>query len=135
MSTELGVCNPRATAGVVEGWIDVARDQKKLGNGEKPGDVMRYASLNTTVLTRLIENIENKPFVEVFQERFWSKPTANSKLAYINVPQPNCSMGNKSYTQVTNMATCHEVWEGLQEHRSVKNTALKKKGNGHEVTA
>ena len=27
----------------------MARDQTKLGNREKPGDVMRYASLNTTV--------------------------------------------------------------------------------------
>ena len=40
LATTLG--SPRATTGVVEGWIDVARDQKKLGNGEKPGDVTRY---------------------------------------------------------------------------------------------
>jgi CubicO group peptidase (beta-lactamase class C family) len=73
---------PRATTGVVEGWIDVARDQKKLGNGEKPGDVTRYASLNTTVLTRLIENIENKPFVEVFEERFWSKLYARQSMMF-----------------------------------------------------
>ena len=64
---------PRATTGKLESWIDVARDQKKLDTGETPGDVMRYASLNTTVLTRLIEDIENKPFVEVFQKRLWSK--------------------------------------------------------------
>ncbi|MDA2950771.1 MAG: serine hydrolase [Actinomycetota bacterium] len=74
--------SPRATTGVVEDWIDVARDQKKLGSREKPGDVMRYASLNTTVLTRLIENIENKPFVEVFEERFWSKLYARQSMMF-----------------------------------------------------
>jgi CubicO group peptidase (beta-lactamase class C family) len=73
---------PRATTGKLESWIDVARDQKKLDTGEKPGDVMRYASLNTTVLTRLIENIENKPFVEVFQERLWSKLYARQPMMF-----------------------------------------------------
>ena len=74
--------SPRATTGKVEEWIDVARDQKKLAGGEKPGDVMRYASLNTTVLTRLIENIENKAFVVVFEERFWSKLYARQSMMF-----------------------------------------------------
>lgn len=74
--------NPRATTGLAESWIDVARDQKKLDHDEKPGDVMRYASLNTTVLTRLIENVENKPFVEVFQDRVWSKLYARQSMMF-----------------------------------------------------
>jgi CubicO group peptidase (beta-lactamase class C family) len=74
--------SPRATTGKVEDWIDVARDQKKLASGEQPGDVMRYASLNTTVMTRLIENIDNKPFVEVFEERLWSKLYARQSMMF-----------------------------------------------------
>lgn len=73
--------SPRATTGKVEEWIDVARDQKKI-SGEKPGDVMRYASINTTVLTRLIENIEKKPFTRVFEERFWSKLYARQSMMF-----------------------------------------------------
>lgn len=74
--------SPRAATGKVEEWIDVARDQKKLAGGEKPGEVMRYASLNTTVLTRMIENIENKPFTEVFEERIWSKLYARQSMMF-----------------------------------------------------
>ena len=75
------VGSPRATTGVVEDWVDVARDQKKL-KGEDPGEVMRYASLNTTVLTRMIENIERKPFTEVFEERVWSKLYARQSMMF-----------------------------------------------------
>ena len=42
--------SPRATTGKLEDWIEVARDQQKHPSGEKQGTVMRYASINTTVL-------------------------------------------------------------------------------------
>ena len=78
--------SPRASTGEVEDWIDVARDQKKLPSGENQGEVMRYASLNTTVLTKMIENIENKPFAEVFEERIWSKLHARRSMVYNLAP-------------------------------------------------
>ncbi|WP_082863391.1 serine hydrolase [Oleiphilus sp. HI0080] len=71
-------------------WIDVARDQKPL-EGEKPGDVFRYASLNTQVLTQLIENVENKTWTQVFEDRVWSKVYARQP-AFFNIAPGGSAM-------------------------------------------
>ncbi|AIL73353.1 serine hydrolase domain-containing protein [Vibrio vulnificus] len=78
--------SPRSTTGEVESWIDVARDQQKIPS-EKQGDIMRYASINTTVLTQLIENVENKTFAEVFEQRVWSKLNARRSIQFSLSPE------------------------------------------------
>jgi hypothetical protein len=55
-----------------ESWVDVARSDKKLA-GEKPSETFRYASINTHVLTKLIENVEKKTWIDQFEARVWSK--------------------------------------------------------------
>ncbi|MFA0703907.1 serine hydrolase, partial [Vibrio sp. 10N.222.48.A8] len=64
--------SPRAKTGEMETWMDVAKGAQKLA-GEKAGDHFRYASINTMVLTKLVENVENKTWTQVFEDRVWSK--------------------------------------------------------------
>lgn len=71
--------SPRAKTGEMETWMDVAKGAQKL-EGEKAGDHFRYASINTMVLTKLVENIENKTWTEVFEDRVWSKVHARQPM-------------------------------------------------------
>ncbi|MEA3438332.1 MAG: serine hydrolase domain-containing protein [Thermodesulfobacteriota bacterium] len=71
-------------------WIKIARNQKPL-EGEKPGDIFRYASLNTQVLTQLIENVENKTWTQVFEDRIWSKVYARQP-AFFNIAPGGSAM-------------------------------------------
>jgi CubicO group peptidase (beta-lactamase class C family) len=80
------VGSPRATTGKVESFLDVARDQQKLPTGEKQGEVMRYSSINTSILTKMVENVENKPFALVFEERVWSKVHARRSVLFMTTP-------------------------------------------------
>ncbi|MET4695534.1 serine hydrolase domain-containing protein [Endozoicomonas lisbonensis] len=80
-----GFGSPREATGEVESWLDVAKDQNKI-NGESAGKRFRYASLNTTVLTLMIENIEGKPWVDVFEERVWSKMMARQPALFNLTP-------------------------------------------------
>ena len=78
---------------IVEGqksWVEVAREQKKI-EGEKPGDLFRYASINTQVLTQLIENVENKTWTQVFEDRVWSKMYARQP-AFVNLAPGGAAM-------------------------------------------
>ncbi|MEZ9330896.1 serine hydrolase domain-containing protein [Vibrio breoganii] len=77
--------SPRATTGEVETWIQVAQGAQKL-KGEKPGDHFRYASINTIVLTKLVENIENKSWTQVFEDRVWSKVHARQSMDFNLTP-------------------------------------------------
>jgi CubicO group peptidase (beta-lactamase class C family) len=69
---------PRETQGT---WVDVARTEKKI-QGEKQGELFRYASINTHVLTQLIENVENKKWTQVFEDRVWSKVYARQPAIF-----------------------------------------------------
>ena len=71
--------SPRAKTGEMETWMNVAKGAQKL-EGEKAGDHFRYASINTMVLTKLVENIENKTWTEVFEDRVWSKVHARQPM-------------------------------------------------------
>lgn len=68
-----------------ETWVDVARAEKKI-EGEKQGDLFRYASINTQVLTQLIENVENKKWTRVFEDRVWSKVYARQAAMFNIAP-------------------------------------------------
>ncbi|GAL35855.1 6-aminohexanoate-dimer hydrolase [Vibrio maritimus] len=71
----------RHSTGEVETWLDVAKDTNKLP-GEKAGERFRYASINTMILTQMIENIEGATFTRVFEERVWSKTTARQPMMF-----------------------------------------------------
>lgn len=77
--------SPRHSTGQVERWLDVARETTEL-QGENPGERFRYASLNTTVLTRMIENIEEKTWTRIFEDRVWSKITARQPALFNLTP-------------------------------------------------
>jgi CubicO group peptidase (beta-lactamase class C family) len=68
-----------------EDWIDVARDDKRIPD-ERQGDLFRYASINTQVLTKLIENVENKTWTQVFEDRVWSKVYARQPALFNLAP-------------------------------------------------
>ncbi|MGF1735386.1 serine hydrolase domain-containing protein [Photobacterium satsumensis] len=74
--------SPRASTGEYEDWLtDVAADQQKL-EGEKQGDVFRYASINTSILTQIIENVEGKTWAKIFEEKVWSKMYAREPAVF-----------------------------------------------------
>lgn len=77
--------SPRHSTGELEDWITVAQDTEKL-TGENAGERFRYASINTMILTQIIENIENKTFTQVFEERVWSKTTARQPMLFNQAP-------------------------------------------------
>ncbi|WP_114635622.1 serine hydrolase domain-containing protein [Vibrio splendidus] len=77
--------SPRAKTGEMETWMNVAKGAQKL-EGEKAGDHFRYASINTMVLTKLVENIENKTWTEVFEDRVWSKVHARQPMQFNLTP-------------------------------------------------
>jgi CubicO group peptidase (beta-lactamase class C family) len=60
-------------------WIKVMRAAKPLPN-EKPGDRMRYSTPNTQILVMAVENIIQKPWMDVFNEMVWSHIGANGPL-------------------------------------------------------
>ncbi|PSW12207.1 serine hydrolase [Photobacterium rosenbergii] len=74
--------SPRASTGEFEDWLtDVAVDQEKL-EGEKQGEVFRYASINTSILTQIIENVEGKTWAKIFEEKVWSKMYARESAVF-----------------------------------------------------
>ncbi|MGC9402285.1 serine hydrolase domain-containing protein [Vibrio genomosp. F10] len=77
--------SPRYSTGEMEGWTDVARDTQKI-EGEGAGEHFRYASMNTIVLTKMIENIENTAWTQVFEDRVWSHVTARQPMLFNQTP-------------------------------------------------
>ncbi|WP_036816476.1 serine hydrolase [Photobacterium sanctipauli] len=65
--------SPRASTGEMENWLtDVSRAQTRI-EGEAQGDVFRYASINTSILVQLIENVTGKTFTKTFEDQVWGK--------------------------------------------------------------
>jgi CubicO group peptidase (beta-lactamase class C family) len=77
--------SPRHSTGKVESWLDVVRDTKKIP-GDKPGKQFRYASINTMILTQMIENIEGTTWSKVFEDRVWSKMMARQPALFNLTP-------------------------------------------------
>jgi len=88
-SSAFGV--PYAGTGEVETWVDVARETEII-KGEKAGEVNRYASINTIVLTKMIENIEDTTWAEVFEQRVWGKMTAR-QASQFNIAPDGMALG------------------------------------------
>lgn len=83
-SAEFGQPAPGATK--VEHWLDVLKDAQKI-EGEEQGTHMRYCSATTTVLNYMAEKIENKPWIDIFQERVWSKIGARGPIMFNLTPE------------------------------------------------
>lgn len=77
--------SPRHSTGQYEDWMQVAQDTEKLQN-EEAGERFRYASINTMILTKMIENIEEATFTRIFEERVWSKTTARQPMLFNQAP-------------------------------------------------
>jgi CubicO group peptidase (beta-lactamase class C family) len=121
--------SPRATTGKVEDWIDVARDQTKLPGDEKQGEVMRYASINTAILTKLAENVENKNWGLIFEERVWSKVHARRSILFplsptgFALPLGFVAVTLEDYTRFATMFT--PSWNAVSSERIVDEDLLK----------
>ena len=83
-SAEFGQPAPGATK--VEHWLDVLKEAKNI-EGEEQGTHMRYCSATTTVLNYMAEKIENKPWIDIFQERVWSKVGARGPIMFNLTPE------------------------------------------------
>ncbi|MDK9735939.1 serine hydrolase [Vibrio sp. D404a] len=77
--------SPRQSTGKVETWLDVAQDAEQI-DGEKAGERFRYASINTMILTELVERIEDATFTRAFEDRVWSKTTARQPMFFNQTP-------------------------------------------------
>ncbi|MCR9663951.1 serine hydrolase domain-containing protein [Vibrio owensii] len=77
--------SPRYSTGQKETWLEVARDTQKI-EGDKPGKQFRYASMNTIVLTQMVENIEGTTWAKVFEDRVWSKVKARQPMLINQTP-------------------------------------------------
>jgi len=77
--------SPRYSTGKLESWLDVALDTHKLPN-EEASEHFRYASMNTIVLTQIVENIEGTTWTKVFEDRVWSKVKARQPMMINQTP-------------------------------------------------
>jgi CubicO group peptidase (beta-lactamase class C family) len=83
-SAEFGQPAPGATQ--VEHWLDVLKGAKPI-EGEAQGTHMRYCSATTTVLNYMAEKIENKPWIDIFRDRVWSKVGADNPIMINLTPE------------------------------------------------
>ena len=77
--------SPRHSTGNLESWMDVARDTQKIP-GENAGERFRYASMNTMILTKMIENVEGMTWARIFEDRVWGKMTARQPALFNLTP-------------------------------------------------
>jgi len=52
----------------------------------KPGDKFQYASATTQLLVYLAEPVEKKRWSEIFNERIWSKISADAPIQLLMTP-------------------------------------------------
>jgi CubicO group peptidase (beta-lactamase class C family) len=121
--------SPRATTGKLETWLEVAQDQQKLPGNEKQGEVFRYASINTAILTKLAENVENKNWALIFEERVWSKVHARRSILFplsptgFALPLGFVAATLEDYTRFATMFT--PSWNAVSSERIVDEDILK----------
>jgi hypothetical protein len=66
-------------------WIQRMRQAKPLA-GEGPGDLMRYSTANTMTLVLAVQNITQRPWIDVFRDRVWSHIGAAGLFASTMAP-------------------------------------------------
>ena len=90
-----------ATLGVLpnQGEDDPYAVMREMERHKPGGQVFEYNSINPFALARIVERIENRPFVDVFSDRIWSKIGAEHDGA--TVMSPNGYALAFGFTQVT----------------------------------
>ncbi|MGR5066303.1 serine hydrolase domain-containing protein [Photobacterium sp. DNB22_13_2] len=95
--------SPRFSTGQLESWVDVAKDTEKKVD-EPAGTRFSYASMNTIVLTKMIENLEGTTFTQVFEDRVWGKMTARQPALFNQTPDGMAIAVGLMLTTVEDMA-------------------------------
>lgn len=101
--------SPRQSTGEVETWMQVAKDTQPLKN-ESTGEHFRYASMNTIILTKMIEHIEGKQWNKVFEERVWGKMTARQPALFNQTPDGTALALGLMLTTLEDMARFGTLW-------------------------
>lgn len=99
----------RQATGEVETWMNVAKDTQALEN-ESAGEHFRYASMNTLLLTKMIENIEQKTWSQVFEERVWGKMTARQPALFNQTPDGTALALGLMLTTLEDMGRFGTLW-------------------------
>ncbi|MGE5264473.1 MAG: serine hydrolase domain-containing protein [Acidobacteriota bacterium] len=127
VSAGFGATNP--ATGKIDDPVAVLREVKPLKN-EKPGEINRYSSLNTYVLTMMIENIEGKPWAAVFQERVWSKVNGRMPLMFAVDPTSRALPFGLTSSALPDMARFAALftpsWKAVSEEQIVTPKMLKR---------
>ena len=119
----------RHSTGKLESWLDVARDTQKI-KGEKAGERFRYASINTIVLTKMIQNIEGKTWTRSFEDRVWGKMTARQPALFNLTPDGMAIAVGLMQTTLEDMARFGTLftpsWQAVAVEPVVSDTILKR---------
>ncbi|WP_432454663.1 serine hydrolase domain-containing protein [Agarivorans sp. QJM3NY_29] len=130
--------SPRFSTGQHESWIDVARDTKKI-EGDAPGKQFRYASMNTIVLTQMIENIEGTTWAKVFEDRVWSKVNARQPMLINQTPDGMAIAVGLVSTTLEDMARWGTLftpsWSAVTDEPIVSQAMLDRIHNNGDKTA
>ena len=76
-SAEFGSPNP--ATGEVDDWLAILKTAEKI-EGEEPGHQFRYSSAVTQIFVKIAEQIENKTWAQIFEERVWGHMTAHESI-------------------------------------------------------
>jgi hypothetical protein len=82
-SAEFGSSNP--ATGQVDDWLEILKGAEKI-EGEEPGDQFRYSSAVTQIFVKIAERIENKTWVQIFEERVLGHMTARESMQHHLTP-------------------------------------------------
>eukprot|EP01029_Cantina_marsupialis_P019959 TRINITY_DN4650_c0_g1_i5.p1 TRINITY_DN4650_c0_g1~~TRINITY_DN4650_c0_g1_i5.p1 ORF type:complete len:457 (-),score=35.31 TRINITY_DN4650_c0_g1_i5:70-1440(-) len=130
--------SPRAKTGEMETWMNVAKGAQKI-EGEKAGDHFRYASINTMVLTKMVENIENKTWTQVFEDRVWSKVHARQSMEFNLTPDGMAIAVGLVSTTVEDMARWGTLftpsWKAVADEPVISQAVIDRIRNGGDPKA
>ena len=126
-SASFGSNNPGS--GKLENVIDTLRRFIPLTK-EGAGDVFRYSSANTHVLTMMIENVEEITWASVFEERVWGKLGARMPAMFNLDPDGVAMALGMLSTTLEDMARFGVLftpsWDTVSDERVVTDAILKR---------
>jgi len=82
-SAEFGSPNP--STGQVDDWLEILKTAEKI-EGEEPGYQFRYSSAVTQIFVKIAEQIENKTWAQLFEDRVWGHMTARGSMQHHLTP-------------------------------------------------
>jgi CubicO group peptidase (beta-lactamase class C family) len=69
------------------GMNDPYQAMRKMKRNKPGGQVFEYSSMNPFLLTNIAENIEDRPFADIFSDRIWGKIGAEHDGTFVATPQ------------------------------------------------